>query len=451
MMIETTADLTRFQLENQQGDWIVHAIPVDGSVHSAMSYPSLIFIRNILTGKSYYYSCNHPDSKSTLENVEFRMMLRSYTNRKWALDKKTIVHMLGLTNVCDVNLLSWMQTNDIFEESEYETSAHYLVWKNASGHSDLNLVIPLMKHKEAFDNMADELSAIIKNYEPDSAFTSFNDDIIGTLGELEKQGIFVDREKYKERYKIDPGHNGMVWSRYNCYTATGRPSNSYGGVNFAALNQSDGTRKCFRSRYGDDGCMVMLDYTSFHPRIVSHLVQHPVPTDIDIYAYLAKLYFNKKDVDETDIKNAKELTFRQFYGGIEDKYLHIKYLANIKEFTDNQWALFNSQGYVETPVFKRRITAKHISEPNPPKVFNYLLQGVEGELAIPKVKAVLNYLKDKHTKAILYTYDAVLYDFYKPDGMDLILALRDIMSFDGRFPMKAYMGETYDDVTLISV
>jgi hypothetical protein len=197
--------------------------------------------------------------------------------------------------------------------------------------------------------------------------------------------------------------------------------------------------------------MVVLDYTSFHPRIVSHLVKYPVPVDVDIYAYLAKLYFHKKEVDETDIKNSKALTFRQFYGGIEDKYLHIKYLSNIKQFTNEQWELFNSRGYVETPFFKRRLTAKHISDPDPPKVFNYLLQGVEGELAIPKIKEVLGYLRDKKTKATLYVYDSILLDFHRDDGYDTLKEIKRIMSFDGRFPMKIYVGETYNDVKLINI
>jgi hypothetical protein len=367
------------------------------------------------------------------------------------LDKKAFEQISRFQGVYDVNLVAWMKNNETFELSEYNTPAHYLVYKNSIGYDRLNLAVPLMKHKEAFTDLASDMSDLLRGYEPDDAFFRCNDLILGTLGELERQGIFVDRNLFTERYKMDPGQNGIVWSHYNVYTSTGRPSNSYKGVNLAALNHSDGTRKCFRSRYGKDGCIMVLDYTSFHPRIVSHLVKHEVPSDVDIYAYLAKFYFHKKTVDETDVKNAKDLTFRQFYGGIEDKYLYIKYLANTKQFTDEQWELFNKTGYVETPFFKRRITSKHLLNPDPPKVFNYLLQATEGELSIPKVKTVLDYLKDKQTKAVLYTYDAILYDFYKPDGMDTVRELRRIMNFDGRFPMKAYMGETYDDIKLISV
>ena len=450
-MIETTSDLTRFQLENQRGDWIVHVVPEDSNFHSAVSHPSIIFIRNILTGKSYYYSCNHPDSRPKFENLMFREILHSYSNRKWAFDKKAIGHMLGLTNVCDANLVSWMQTNEIFELSEYETPAHYLVRKNAMENFRLNLSIPLMKHKEAFEALADDLVKLVSGYEPDLSFIRFNDLIIGTLGELETQGIFVDREMFQKRFELDPGPSDMVWSQYNVYTATGRPSNCYENVNYAALNHSDGTRKCFRSRFGKDGSMVLLDYTAFHPRIISRLTKYDVPITTNIYEYLAKLYFHKTVVDETDIANAKVLTFRQVYGGVEDKYAHIKWFRGLKSFINEQWEHFQSKGYVLTPFFKRRITSKHVSDPNPPKVFNYILQAVEGELSIPKVKGVLDYLRDKKTKAVLYTYDSVLCDYYNPEGMGIIKDIQSIMSFGGRFPMKAYMGETYQDVKLISI
>jgi hypothetical protein len=235
------------------------------------------------------------------------------------------------------------------------------------------------------------------------------------------------------------------------YTATGRPSNHYNNVNYAALNHTDGTRSCFCSRYGENGRMVLIDYTTFHPRIISYLTKYDIPIETDIYEYLAKLYFHKKEVDETDVKNAKQLTFRQFFGGVEEEYSHIKYLANLKTFINEQWDFFNKNGYVLTPFFKRKITNKHILDPNPPKVFNYILQAIEGEISIPKVNDVLHYLRDKKTKAVLYTYDAVLYDFHKDDKYETLKEIRRIMSYDGMFPMKTYIGSTYHDLKLVSL
>ena len=118
---------------------------------------------------------------------------------------------------------------------------------------------------------------------------------------------------------------------------------------------------------------------------------------------------------------------------------------------NEQWEHFKSKGYVLTPFFKRQITSKHLSDPDPPKVFNYILQATEGELSIPKVKAVLEYLTGYKTCAVLYTYDAVMFDYYKPEGPELLRGIQKIMSFDGRFPMKAYMGDSYQDVKQIQL
>jgi len=449
-MIETASDLARFQLENQQGDWIVHIVPENPHLHSAISTPSVLFVRNILTGRTYYYSFNHPDSRPEIKEDAFREILRASQNKKWALDKKSFCHMVDTPNVCDVNLVGWMKENEIVELSEFDTPAHYLIRKNAFGNSKINSIVPLMKHLEAFNDLADTIIEIIKDFKPDTDFTQFNDLILGTLGDIEKQGIFVDREMFKEKFNIDPGPSSIARSQYNVYTSTGRPSNRYANVNYMALNHRDGTRKCFRSRYGKDGAIVVLDYTAFHPRIIAYLTNYNIPVTTDVYEYLAKLYFQKREVDETDIKNAKTLTFRQVYGGVEDKYSHIKYLSNLKKYIDEQWGRFKSVGYVLTPFLGRQITNKHVLEPSPNKVFNYILQGAEGELSIPKVKTILDYLQGKQTKVMLYIYDAVLLDFHKDDGIETLRKLRNIMSFDGRFPIKVYMGETYHDVKLLT-
>lgn len=452
-MIETEQDLQTFQTENKFGDLIVHAVPADDDKHPCATKACLIFLRNISTSKTYYFSICHPDSVPTISYVRFLEVLRELATHFWALDKKTFDQLVTLPDVLDGNLASYLTDNTILELSEYDTTAHKMVKRNSIGHRQINQAIPLFKLKESFDEMAYDLTPIIQNMVLNETVSYFNFFIIKTLGMVEQQGIFVDREKFKEHFDTECDLNGFVHSQYNVYTSTGRPSNRFGGINYAALNQTDGSRSCFRSRYGDDGRIVVIDYTAFHPRIISNLTEYPIPVDTDIYEYLAKLYFQKRTVDETDIANAKQLTFRQLYGGVEDKYAHIKYLANLKTYINQQWEFFQKHGYVETPLFKRKITTYHIQEPNPTKIFNYLLQAVEGEIAIPKVQTVLEYLHKtgKKTKGILYTYDSMIYDFHRLDGVETLVEIQRIMSGNGIFPMKTYIGKTYQDVKLVSI
>lgn len=450
-MIETDQDVTQFSAENTEGDLFLHIVPKEENAHPATTFASILFIRNISTSKTYYFSMDHPDSDPSVCEDWFINVLDRMPNKKWVLDRKTFRQYLYMANLLDANFVGYLKENTILELPDYDTPAHFLVRSNSFGHGRVNLSIPLMKHLEVFDELADDVAKMLKKFEIDVAYTRFNDLIIGTLGEMEREGIFVQRHLFEQHFEIDPGQKGIVHSQYNVYTSTGRPSNRFGGINYAALNQTNGSRKCFCSRYGGDGRMVVIDYTAFHPRIICALTKYPIPIETDIYEYLARLYFQKKDIDETDIKNSKQLTFRQLYGGVEDKYAHIKYLANLKSFIGEQWEFFQKNGYVMTPFFKRKITEHHIKDPSPTKVFNYILQAVEGEIAIPKLKSVQEYLKDKRTKAILYTYDAVLYDFHKDDGFQTLEDIRKIMSFDGTFPMKTYIGETYQDVKLMTI
>jgi hypothetical protein len=216
------------------------------------------------------------------------------------------------------------------------------------------------------------------------------------------------------------------------------------------LNKDDGCRKAFVSRHGENGKLVLIDYSAFHPRIISLLTDYPIPAETDIYEYLARLYFNNPVVDETDIADAKLITFRQLFGGVETKYQHIKYLANLKNFIDYHWGFFNQNKYVETPMLKRKITDKHIKEPKPATVFNYILQAVEGEISIPILGEVNEFLRDKKTKAVLYTYDSILFDYCVEDGVRLMPKIREMMSFGGTFPTKVYVGDNYQDMELVA-
>lgn len=450
-MLETISDAEQFISENSTGDLILHPIPVHAEIHPAQNKLSILFIKNIPSGKIYSLSFDHPDSIPTSECKESVCgFLRKCSNKLWSLDKKTLHHLIDLTGVFDANLCGYLSKNEILEEFDYETVAHKLIRGN-NGNENYGKYVPLVKHKEMFEEMSDDIFKMIRKATIDDSYLSFNH-MIETLGNLERNGICVDRKLFKEKFDMDVGPESKTYSQYNVYTSTGRPSNRFGGINYAALNHTDGTRKCFVSRYGKDGNLLMVDYTAFHPRIICRLVNYDLPSTTDIYEYLARLYYNKKSVDETDIANAKRLTFKQLYGGVDDKYAHIKYLASLKDFIMTQWDNFKKDGYVETPIFKRKITEHHLQDPNPSKVFNYILQAVEGEIAIPILEQVMTYLdsKKKKTKAILYTYDSVLFDCHRDDGENTVKHILEIMGHQKMFPLKVYFGHSYQDLRLVS-
>ena len=196
--------------------------------------------------------------------------------------------------------------------------------------------------------------------------------------------------------------------------------------------------------------LVMMDYNAFHPRLIAHLVNFNMDANENPYAYLARYFFNKKQASDEDIAVAKGFTFTQLYGGIDKKWLHIPYFSKIQEYINHRWKFFEENGYIETPKYKRKIKKCHIPDANPSKLFNYILQAFETEMAVDVLGDLLGDLKGKKTQPILYTYDSILFDAHKEDKMVTIKRLKDIMERN-KFPVKVFIGKNYKDMKQTSI
>lgn len=436
----------------KQSPLLLLAIPSDEFLHPCATDICAVFMKNVDTNETQCVSFNHPDLAAD-ELITFVRDLNNLNcgiHHKWVFDKKSFIQLLPVNNLFDINLHCHLQQGRIIEKRAFETSAHKFIYRGKRKCGDLNKVVPILKHKEMFDKMCDDFLNSTKNLiDVDYGYKQENDVVIETLAELESNGIYVNKECFEEHFYARVNPNGLVYSQYNIYTSTGRPSNHFDGVNYAALNKEDGCRKCFTSQFGDDGEMVLIDYSAFHPRIICNITNFDMSIEEDIYKYLGELYFHRP-VTEYDMDEIKSITMRQLYGGVEEKYENIKYFQNLKEFRKKHWEQFQKDGYTITPIFGRKITNNHLKEANPNKLFNYILQATETEIAMTAIEQVNKYLMDKETKAVLYTYDSLLFDFYRPEIIGSVLdEVMDIMTIGNRFPIKVYKGKTYDSVVQI--
>jgi hypothetical protein len=73
---------------------------------------------------------------------------------------------------------------------------------------------------------------------------------------------------------------------------------------------------------------------------------------------------------------------------------------------------------------------------NPQKLMNYVMQSLETSRNILILKEVLRYLKNKKTKVVLYTYDALLFDYSKEDGKETLEELKEILETGKKYPVK---------------
>jgi hypothetical protein len=428
---------------------ILHVVPTDPYVHPAVSVSAILFIYDTATKKTYSIAFNHQDLKCPVSMDSVVKDFNNHNADKWAFDKKALIQTLPINGLYDTNLLVFLYHGKLIEQETHETVAHRFIKRNQHGFKAINRAIPLVKHLETFEKMVVEFLSLVKGCNRDNGYKKENEIIIETLAKLEAGGIYVNPNCFRKHFEAEIYDGNLVYSQYNIYTSTGRPSNHFQNVNYAALNKENGSRKCFVSRFGQNGKMVLIDYSAFHPRIISYLTDFHIPVDVDLYQYLAELYFGRKNISEYDLEEAKKITFRQLYGGVEEKYEHIKYFSNLKSFMYRNWHAFKQLGYVETPLFKRRITNQHLLDPNPPKLFNYILQATETEIGIPVLKDVMDYLKSKQTVPVLYTYDSVLFDFCKDDGSQTLMDIATIMKMGDKFPIKIYAGDSYNTVQQI--
>ena len=80
--------------------------------------------------------------------------------------------------------------------------------------------------------------------------------------------------------------------------------------------------------------------------------------------------------------------------------------------------------------------SKELKDLHPQKLMNYVMQSLETSRNILILKNILRYLKDKKSNVVLYTYDALLFDFSKEDGRETLDDIKEILEEDGKYPIK---------------
>ena len=435
-------------------DLFVDYVVEKNGVHTADNAVMLLFVKNVGTGKTHMVNASHQDiERSNVEVKKLMDLVTKIASRVFVVDKKKFVNLFKNKKVNDILIFEFQQGYELIDLSELRTDYHSgIVGTLGENYVGLNHVVPLAKHIERFEKLFNHFKESLLEFESDYSFDMINGVITETLSDVENNGIHIDVDIFNQHFS-DRGvteRSPMVYSEYNLFTSTGRPSNRFSKVNYAALNKDDGCRAAFTSRFGSDGTLMCLDYSAYHPHIVANLINFKLDLNTNVYELLGKSYFNRDKLTTEEIKTSKNLTFQNFYGGIKTEYMNIEFFKKTSDYINHRWNFFLKNGYVETPVFKRRITTNHIYDPNPNKLFNYLLQASETEFSIQNISRINELLKTKRSKVVLYTYDSILIDVSKDDGKETLIRIRDVM-VDGQFPVKCHIGKNYNDLCEIEL
>jgi hypothetical protein len=231
----------------------------------------------------------------------------------------------------------------------------------------------------------------------------------------------------------------LVYTQYNNFTSTGRPSNRFGGTNFAALNKTDGSRKPYISRFGSKGKLVEFDYDAYHLRLIADVLDFDLPKT-SVHEYFAELY-------GITYKEAKVLSFKYLYGGVPfDIGKNIEFFGKVKVFVKKLWKFYLMNKYIKSYIYRKKIYSNNMSDMNKNKLFNYFIQNLETERNMVMLNTLLPKIKKYRSKLILYSYDSFLFDFYIEDGLECLQSIKSILEHTGKYPVKVSWGDNYHEM-----
>jgi hypothetical protein len=365
----------------------VDIVGSDSKVHPVEDSICLVYIRPLQATKGFVIPINHTEALKVDEKKVFKI-LSSYKTL-YCKDIKRLWHYWSLSNLHDVN---WSDRTG--EGNQTKTHKTFNRWYPSLG--SINRIIPIVKHYQALQKDYDQVRSFIGKT-PSKYEQYYNNRASVVYHNIERNGLGIDTGLFfKHFYRRD---KPVVYNQYNLNTTTTRPSNKFGGVNYAALNKKTGERSAFTPR---NDYFAEFDVKAYHPVIVSHLIGFEF-TDPDVHQSFATMY-------GVDREEAKQITFQQFYGRVFAKYKDLSYFKLLLDKQQELVDQYNNKGFLEEPISGYRFEKNILGEMNKEKLFNYFLQATESAYNVEILEQIQEILKGSQTKIVLTVYDSFLFD-----------------------------------------
>ncbi|MBT4209119.1 hypothetical protein HOE22_12390 [Candidatus Woesearchaeota archaeon] len=391
-------------------------VSCDDNKHPMNDSLSLLYVK-LLSGKEFILPFNHS------ETLHLDIPNLDSDTKKYTYDRKKLNHYIELTNVIDVNLMQYMNEGTPITIEETDTNSHNFLNMRYYKKDSINTIIPVLKHLEKSRKIAKILQDVIAKHSS-SVNMSYNDEVLDNLSYIENNGIHTIEN--------------TVFSEYNIYTSTGRPSNRFGGINFAALNKKDGSRKPYVSRF-KNGVLVEMDFDAYHLRLIADKIDYEFPSG-SVHEHMAEFY-------GVDYEEAKILSFKYLYGFIPHDVVQMNpYFSRVYDYIEELWREYNSKEFIVSDIYNRRLHKKNLGDMNANKLFNYTIQLMETENNMRALTRLIPEIKDYKSKLILYSYDSFLLDYNIEDGLDYLKKVKRILEQDDKYPVKVSWGLNYHEM-----
>jgi|TARA_B100000073_G_scaffold24377_1_gene19055 hypothetical protein len=412
VIIDNKEDLQKLRSKLHSDN--VNCVPIlsDTNFHPKKNRISLLYFE--IDSEEFILPINH------CESVRVKPFDFKFDFKFNVLDKKSFLHLISeKLDVTDINLKYYLSTNQQLNVDEFETNAHHFYNRKYYKSMWINDVIPIMKHLEYCRKIISKIKDMNETHD------EYDTDLNNALYHIENNGIQTT--------------TGIEYTSYNPFTSTGRPSNSFSGINYAALNKKDGSRKRFISRFGKDGMLVEMDFDAYHLRLIGEVIGYKFPKG-SVHEHMAKFY-------GCDYDEAKSLSFKYLYGFIPDDIKKINpFFEKVSDFIDKLWKDYKSTKTLTSNIYSRRIMGYNLHEMNKNKLFNYMIQTLETENNISILNKLIPSFVSQKSKLVLYNYDSFLVDFSNEDGVDFLRNIKETIEQNGKYPVKVSRGLDYDNM-----
>ena len=399
-LIETEEQIN-YLINRQYKEAFIEIIPFHNNVHPALNDVSLVYFKPFIETKGFMLCITHSECLGVSKTLVNELLTQ--VDKLWVRDKKSALFYFQIKALLDSSII-------VPPYIQEQTQAHNILYQKYPNKKDINKIVPIVKHYEVCEKIYETIRPSLDKELP-PYFRFYNEYTTLAFFGIEKNGIHINKEIFDQHFKpnnpIYSISDDKIYTNFNLFTTTKRPSNSYNGINFAALNKDSGARESFVPQ---NDKFVEIDISAYHPNLAAHLVDYEFGVD-DVHQAFADMY-------GVDYKKAKELTFKQLYGGIFKEYEHLEFFQKVKRYIDDNWRKFNEDGYVEVLRSGYWLEKSKLDNMNPQKLFNYVLQNLETATNVCILIEINKLLRGKKSKIVLYTYDSFLFDIDESENLE---------------------------------
>jgi len=344
-------------------------------------------------------------------------------------DKK-LLETHWAVNSYDINTAKWLDgcENNVTMPDDYRALLRLYTYE------DVNRYISPLKHLEycrAFKDIFPSTDVLGLDFYQNTVYPG--------LRFLEKSGIVVDGELYREAFgKLESVD--VLKTDYNLHTLTGRPSNSFNGVNFSALKKDSLQRQCIKSRF-EKGKLYEFDFDAYHVRLIGRLLDYSFKED-SVHAEFGKEYFHTDTLSDEEYQQSKQITFKNMYSTVDSRYSN-QFFIKVDELKEYVWNSYKKSKYLQSPISKRAIAKNSKEKMYKSKAFNYFIQAIETDFSMIVIYRLKELLKNYKSKFMLYTYDSFLFDVHPDEDGILPRELYNCLT-KNKMHVKTHSGENYN-------